>query len=97
MRSTNRWTSLARSLAVLGKLVGDGTPTVLDLAPRFHKRALAGLHPSVALQEFGGDSFGLRTNVGRVAALARAIDAVLLGLSSFATHGTLGGVGLNTE
>jgi hypothetical protein len=40
----------------------------------------AGFDAAVPFKQFGRDGFGLRTDVGGIAAQARAIDAVLLGL-----------------
>lgn len=90
---------------VAGKIVvtvfreeaGNGTPTVLYLAPRFYKGALTGFDARVALQEFSRDRLGLCTEVGGIAAQASAIDAVLLRLSRFTTHCAFGCVGLNAE
>ena len=39
----------------------------------------------------------LRSNVGRVALLTRAIDSVFRRLPGFTPHGALGGVGFNAE
>jgi hypothetical protein len=55
-------------IAVVLTIAGERSPTALDLAPCFHTHAFTGLNANVPLEQFGRDRFGLRPNVGGVAA-----------------------------
>lgn len=84
-------------MVVLGKVDREILPAAFDLPPCLHKRALAGFDTVGPSEQICGNGFGPGADVGGIASQARAVDAILLGLSSLATDGSLCGVGLNAE
>ena len=87
----------AFSMTIRSELCSDSAPATFDSPPRFQKGSFAGFDPNAPIEKFGRHGLGLQSDVARIASQARAVDAVLLSLTSFTTHCTFGGVGLNAE
>jgi hypothetical protein len=72
-------------------------PATFDRISSFDEIAFAWFDAGIPLQQFGRNGFGLGADVRGIAALARAIDAVFLGVSGLAADGAFGGICLDIE
>lgn len=84
-------------MAVVGKVDGENAPAAFDLSPRFWEFVFTGFGAEVPIEQFSRNGLSSGAEVHGIASLTRAINAVLLGLPGFTTHGAVGGVRLNAE
>ena len=74
-------------VALFRQQTGDRAPSAFDGLPCFYEFVLAGVGPNVPFEKFGSNGFGLRADVCRIAAQARAVDSVRFQTPRSLPHG----------